>query len=185
MLCNKITTFQEYGQKIWLGFVPQTVSLWKVQVVWAGHYPFLSWNSCLQDYGHCMVMMHVRAGSPVATSPSMKMMEKKEYQLKVREHSRNMQMLSSRQASTKRLQEIRPRNAILIVVTPSLWRSFRSFSDFSTFHNRALLYRIIRTALASTLCTCLTFRPQPTLGWILRLRCADLSVHEPEKTRYR
>ena len=43
----------------------------------------------------------------------MKMMERKEYQLKVREHSRNMQMLSSRHASTNRLQEIRPRRAIL------------------------------------------------------------------------
>ena len=97
---------------------------------------------------------------PVATLPSMKMMEKKEYQLKVREHSRNMQILSSRQASTNRLQEIRPRNAILIVVTPSA----AQFSVISTFHNRDLLYRIIRTAPASTLCTCLTFRPQPTLG---------------------
>ena len=67
---------------------------------------------------------------PVATLPSMKMMEKKEYQLKVREHNRNMQMLSSRQASTNKLQEIRPRNAILIVVTPSLWRS-AVFSDFN------------------------------------------------------
>ena len=97
---------------------------------------------------------------PVATSPSMKMMEKKEYQLKVREHSRNMQILSSRQASTNRLQEIRPRNAILIVMTPSA----AQFSVISTFHNRDLLYRIIRTAPGSTLCTCLTFRPQPTLG---------------------
>ena len=43
------------------------------------------------------------------------MMERKEYQLKVREHSRNMQMLSSRHASTNRLQEIRPRRAILNV----------------------------------------------------------------------
>jgi len=33
--------------------VPQTVSLWKVQVVWAGHHPFLSRNSCLQAlHGH-------------------------------------------------------------------------------------------------------------------------------------
>lgn len=79
-------------------------------------------------------MMHVRAGSPVATSPSMKMMEKKEYQLKVREHSRNMQMLSSRQASTNRLQEIRPRNAILIVVTPSV-----VFSDFNFSQSRPAL----------------------------------------------
>ena len=160
--------------------MPQTVSWWKVQVVWAGHYPFLSWNSCLQDYGHCMVMMHVQHQWQVSLLrpyPAWRWWRRKSTSWS----SGNTAGTCRCSAAGKHPQRGSKKSG---PGTPSLsWWRPAVFSDFSTFHNRALLYRIIRTA--PTLCTCLTFRPQPTLGWILRLRCADCwSLHEPEKTRY-
>lgn len=84
-----------------------------------------------------MQMYSTNGSVPSANLPSIKIMEKKEYQLKVREHSRNMQMLSSRQASTNRLQEIRPRNAIFIVlVRPA--SLFDTDSQYSTAHKYSL-----------------------------------------------
>lgn len=54
------------------------------------------------------------------------MREMKEYQVKVREHTRNEQMLRRRSVSTARLQDTTPRNAMLGFKITFLFRSIMS-----------------------------------------------------------